>query len=65
MEPVETVVARLLKNLKGKVVSHAEILELATDASSDSAYLDRILKALKKEGIKVLAINGEKKEGAE
>ena len=65
MEPVETVVARLLKNLKGKVVSQAEILELATDASSDSAYLDRILKALKKEGIKVLAINGEKKEGAE
>ena len=65
MEPVETVVARLLKNLKGKVVSHAEIFELANDASSDSAYLDRILKALKKEGIKVLAINGEKKEGEE
>jgi len=65
LEPVETVVARLLKNLKGKVVSHAEIFELANDASSDSAYLDRILKALKKEGIKVLAINGEKKEGEE
>ncbi|MFP6739219.1 MAG: sigma-70 family RNA polymerase sigma factor [Planctomycetota bacterium] len=60
MEPVETVVARLLKNLKGKVVSHEEIFELAADASSDSSYLDRILKALKKEGIKVLNINGKK-----
>ena len=57
MEPVETVVARLLKTLKGKVVSHEEIFELATDASSDSAYLDRILEALKKEGIKVI-LNG-------
>ena len=60
MEPVETVVARLLKNLKGKIVSHEEIFELAKDASSDSAYLDRILKALKKEGIKVLNINNKK-----
>ena len=60
MEPVETVVARLLENLKGKVVSHEEIFELAADASSDSSYLDRILKALKKEGIKVLNINGKK-----
>jgi RNA polymerase primary sigma factor len=60
LEPVETVVARLLKNLKGKVVSHEEIFELAADASSDSSYLDRILKALKKEGIKVLNINGKK-----
>ncbi len=64
MEPVETVVARLLKNLKGKIVSHEEIFELAKAASSDSAYLDRILKALKKEGIKVLNINN-KKSGKE
>ena len=63
MEPVETVVARLLKTLKGKVVSHEEIFELATDASSDSAYLDRILEALKKEGIKVLGTG--KKAGKE
>jgi RNA polymerase primary sigma factor len=64
LEPVETVVARLLKNLKGKIVSHEEIFELAKAASSDSAYLDRILKALKKEGIKVLNINN-KKSGKE
>ena len=63
MEPVETVVARLLKNLKGKIVSHEEIFELAAAASSDSAYLERILKALKKEGIKVLGTG--KKAGKE
>ena len=65
LEPVETLVARLLKNLKGKVVSHEEIFELATDAASNSSYLDRILKALKKEGIKVLGnVNGSGKSSS-
>ena len=54
MEPVETVVARLLKNLTGKTVTHEDIFELAADASTNTSYLGRILKALKKEGIKVL-----------
>ena len=54
MEPVETVVARLLKNLTGKTVTHEDIFELAADASTNASYLGRILKALKKEGIKVL-----------
>ena len=54
MEPVETVVASLIKNLKSKTVSHEDIFELAADASSNAPYLTRIRKALKKEGIKVL-----------
>ena len=55
MEPVETVVASLIKNLKSKtVVSHEDIFELAADAHSNAPYLTRIRKALKKEGIKVL-----------
>ncbi len=54
LEPVETVVASLIKNLKSKTVSHEDIFELAADASSNAPYLTRIRKALKKEGIKVL-----------
>ena len=54
LEPVETVVASLIKNLKSKTVSHEDIFELAADAHSNPPYLTRIRKALKKEGIKVL-----------
>ena len=65
MEPVETVVASLIKNLKSKtIVSHEDIFELAADAHSNAPYLTRIRKALKKEGIKVLEKDflGKKKE---
>ena len=54
LEPVETVVASLIKNLKSKTVSHEDIFELAADAHSNPPYLTRIRKALKKEGITVL-----------
>jgi len=54
LEPVENVVARLLKSLKGTVITYEEIFEIAPDASSNPGYFDRILSALAGEGIEVV-----------
>ena len=62
MEPVEHVVARLLKSLKGTVVSYEEVFELAPDASSNPAYFDRILSALSVEGVEIDESNAKGKE---
>ena len=54
MEPVENIVARLLKALKGTVVTYEEILDLVPDAATNSAHFDRVLSALNDEGIEVV-----------
>jgi RNA polymerase primary sigma factor len=54
LEPVENVVARLLKSLKGTAVTYEEILELAPDAGSNAGYFDRILVALAGQGIEIV-----------
>jgi len=59
LEPVENVVARLLKSLKGTVVTYEEILEIAPDVGSSPENFERILVALTDQGIEVVESAGQ------